>query len=82
MLELLIGGIFSECRDIQAVPASRGILGRDSSTMKRESIDDRSLQVNGNTNEDATIIGIASSPVDLANGSKLLHLLICMSILV
>ena len=70
MLELLIGEIFFECRDTQAVPTSRRFLDHDSSTMKRQSIDNRSLQVNSNTNEDATIIGIASSPVDLANGSK------------
>jgi hypothetical protein len=123
MLELLIGGIFSECRDIQAVPTSRGLLGDGSNqdeirsleishgsvprtlvgvgyvTDNKEtmhvdggdehtkdlgghtrrirssgSIEKRSLQVNGvtlsNTNEDATIIGIASSPVDLANGKK------------
>ncbi len=70
MLEVLIGEIFSECRDIQAAPASRRFLGHDGSTTKRETVDDRSLQVNGSTNEDATIIGIASSPVDLANGSK------------
>lgn len=70
MLEVLIGEIFSECRDIQAVPASRRFLGHDTSTKKRESVDDRSLQVNGSTNEDAIIIGIASSPVDLANGKK------------
>jgi len=130
MLELLIGELFSECRDIQAVPTSRRFLtdgsnrdeirsleyshgsvprtlvgvgvgyatdntearellkllidggdenARDLGHHTRkirssESIEERSLPANGvtlsNTNEDTTIIGIASSPVDLANGKK------------